>query len=64
MFSTQPAGADLPTVHFPNSAEGICQTKPQHLSDIPCAELELDEGLDYFAAQGERDRQRMEGRIA
>jgi hypothetical protein len=39
MFSTQPAGADFPTVHFPNSAEGICQTKPQPLSDIPCAEL-------------------------
>lgn len=55
-------GTDFPITHGDSAAAGDCRTTPQaqvtqgRLSHV---ERELDDGLDYFAVQGARDRERL-----
>ena len=62
MLSSQAENTDYPTMHPTCAAVGQSQCAPQHdvsafRRETPTAEqVALDEGVDYFSAQGAIDR--------
>jgi hypothetical protein len=60
MFSINPNGAVIPSLIEARKAEPADQTPlMKSVGQVAQDQSELDEGLDYFAVQGERDRERL-----